>query len=112
MIGRRLGVQLFAVDSHMCAATVWDRSRRFTRRRRLWRQETAAHVVMSGERWIVLLIGLVVSSIVALAWWSGVLQWCASMGLPCSRFTAFAGAALLIWGAKFIGKLGRDHMIR
>ena len=89
----------------MIAATVWD----------LWKEVhiskaagaagmAAAHVVMTSERWIVLLIGTVVSFIVALGVVEWFLQWVRKHG-----FTVFAiyrillGVALLIWGAKYIG---------
>ena len=64
----------------------------------------AAHVVMNSERWIVLLIGTVVSFIVALGVVEWFLQWVRKHG-----FTVFAiyrillGVALLIWGAKYLG---------
>jgi undecaprenyl-diphosphatase len=60
-------------------------------------------VVMNSERWIVLLIGLVVSFIVAL----GVVEWFL-MWVRKHGFTIFAvwrillGGALLIWGAKLV----------
>jgi undecaprenyl-diphosphatase len=61
-------------------------------------------VTMNSERWIVLLIGLVVSFIVAL----GVVEWFL-MWVRRHGFTVFAiyrillGSALLIWGARIIG---------
>ncbi len=64
----------------------------------------APHVVMNSERWIVLLIGTVVSFIVALGVVEWFLAWVRRHG-----FTIFAiyrilfGIALLIWGARFIG---------
>ncbi len=64
----------------------------------------AAHVVMNPERWIVLLIGTVVSFIVAFGVVEWFLAWVRKHG-----FTLFAiyrillGTALLIWGAKYIG---------
>jgi undecaprenyl-diphosphatase len=63
-----------------------------------------AHVVMNQERWIVLIIGTVVSFIVALGVVEWFLFWVRKHG-----FTIFAiyrillGGALLIWGAKLIG---------
>lgn len=63
-----------------------------------------AHVVMTGERWIVLAIGFVVSFIVAL----GVVEWFL-MWVRKHGFTIFAiyriiiGIALLIWGGRIIG---------
>ena len=62
-----------------------------------------AQVTMNGERWIVLLIGFVVSFIVALGVVEWFLHWVRRHG-----FTMFAiyriilGGALLIWGTKFI----------
>jgi undecaprenyl-diphosphatase len=64
----------------------------------------SAEVVMSGERWIVLLIGLVVSFIVAYGVVEWFLYWVRKHG-----FTIFAiyrvglGGALLLWGSKFVG---------
>ncbi|HEY1208674.1 MAG TPA: undecaprenyl-diphosphate phosphatase [Terracidiphilus sp.] len=64
----------------------------------------AAHVVMTTENWIVLLIGFVVSFIVALGVVEWFLHWVRKHG-----FTIFAiyrillGLALLLWGAKYIG---------
>jgi undecaprenyl-diphosphatase len=64
----------------------------------------AAHVTMTSDRWVVLLIGLVVSFFVAL----GVVEWFL-MWVRRHGFTLFAiyrillGGALLIWGSKFIG---------
>ena len=64
----------------------------------------AAHVTMNSERWIVLLIGIAVSFIVAL----GVVEWFL-MWVRKHGFTVFAiyriilGIALLIWGAKYLG---------
>ena len=64
----------------------------------------AAHVVMNSERWIVLLIGLSVSFVVALGVVEWFLFWVRKHG-----FTIFAiyrillGGALLFWGAKYIG---------
>jgi undecaprenyl-diphosphatase len=66
--------------------------------------ETAAHVVMTGQRWIVLGIGFVVSFVVALVVVEWFLGWVRKHG-----FTVFAvyrillGIALLIWGSKIVG---------
>jgi len=63
----------------------------------------AGEVVMNSQRWIVLLIGLVVSFIVALGVVEWFLAWVRRHG-----FTIFAiyrilvGTALLIWGAKIV----------
>jgi undecaprenyl-diphosphatase len=64
----------------------------------------AAHVTMTGERWIVLAIGFVVSFVVAF----GVVEWFL-MWVRRHGFTIFAiyrillGIVMLIWGAKIIG---------
>jgi undecaprenyl-diphosphatase len=64
----------------------------------------AAHVTMNSERWIVLLIGTVVSFIVALGVVEWFLYWVRKHG-----FTMFAiyrillGGALLLWGARWFG---------
>lgn len=66
--------------------------------------DAAAHVTMTGERWIVLGIGFAVSFIVAL----GVVEWFL-MWVRKHGFTVFAvyriivGIVLLAWGAKLIG---------
>jgi undecaprenyl-diphosphatase len=66
--------------------------------------QAAAHVTMTGERWIVLAIGFVVSFIVAI----GVVEWFL-MWVRRHGFTVFAvyriivGIVLLIWGARLIG---------
>ena len=66
--------------------------------------QAAAHVAMTGERWIVLGIGFVVSFIVAYVVVEWFLMWVRRHG-----FTVFAvyriiiGILLLIWGARIIG---------
>jgi len=89
----------------MIAATGWDLLKEIRPHKAVEvAGAAAAHVTMSGERWIVLLIGAAVSFIVALAVVEWFLFWVRKHG-----FTMFAiyrillGAALLIWGAKFIG---------
>ena len=89
----------------MMAATCWDLLKEIhPSKAALAAGTAAAHVTMNSERWIVLLIGLVVSFIVAL----GVVEWFL-MWVRKHGFTMFAiyriilGVALLIWGAKFIG---------
>ncbi len=63
-----------------------------------------AHVAMNTDRWIVLIIGFVVSFIVAL----GVVEWFL-MWVRRHGFVVFAvyrillGAALLLWGSRYIG---------
>jgi undecaprenyl-diphosphatase len=82
----------------MMAATVWDLKKEV-----FPSHGVAAHVAMNTENWIVLLIGLVVSFIVALGVVEWFLHWVRRHG-----FTVFAvyriilGVVLLIWGTKFI----------
>lgn len=86
----------------MIAATGWDLIKEVHTSKAAG--AVAAHVVMNSERWIVLLIGTAVSFIVAL----GVVEWFL-MWVRKHGFTVFAiyrillGAALLIWGAKYLG---------
>ena len=86
----------------MIAATGWDLIKEVHSSKAAG--VATAHVVMNSERWIVLLIGIVVSFIVAF----GVVEWFL-MWVRKHGFTLFAiyrillGTALLIWGAKYIG---------
>jgi len=89
----------------MIAATGWDLLREIhPSRSAIAAGKATAHVAMNSERWIVLLIGIVVSFIVAL----GVVEWFL-MWVRKHGFTVFAiyrillGSALLIWGARMIG---------
>ena len=89
----------------MVAATCWDLLKELhPGKAALAAGTAAAHVTMNSERWIVLVIGLVVSFIVAL----GVVEWFL-MWVRKHGFTMFAiyrillGSALLLFGAKFIG---------
>jgi undecaprenyl-diphosphatase len=83
----------------MIAATVWDLKKEV-----FPSHGVAAHVAMNTNNWIVLAIGFVVSFIVA---W-GVVEWFL-FWVRKHGFTIFAvyrillGAALLLWGAKYIG---------
>ena len=86
----------------MIAATGWDLVKEVHHSKAAG--AVAAHVVMNPERWLVLLIGTVVSFIVAFGVVEWFLAWVRKHG-----FTLFAiyrillGTALLIWGAKYIG---------
>ncbi|MGA8781955.1 MAG: undecaprenyl-diphosphate phosphatase, partial [Terracidiphilus sp.] len=89
----------------MIAATGWDFLKEVhTSKAALAAGQAAAHVSMNSERWIVLIIGIVVSFVVALGVVEWFLAWVRKHG-----FTVFAiyrilvGIALLIWGAKIIG---------
>ena len=83
----------------MIAATGWDLIKEVHSS-----HGATAHVVMTADNWIVLLIGTAVSFIVALGVVEWFLFWVRKHG-----FTIFAiyrillGAALLIWGTKYIG---------
>jgi undecaprenyl-diphosphatase len=83
----------------MIAATLWDLLKELHPG-----HGAAAHVVMTTENWIVLIIGFVVSFIVALGVVEWFLYWVRKHG-----FTMFAiyriilGTALLLWGTKYIG---------
>ena len=83
----------------MIAATVWDLKKEV-----FPSGGGAAHVVMTGDNWIVLAIGFGVSFVVALGVVEWFLHWVRKHG-----FTLFAiyrillGSALLLWGAKYIG---------
>ena len=88
----------------MVAATGWDLVKEIHPRHAAAATAATAHVVMNSERWIVLLIGTAVSFIVAYGVVEWFLGWVRKHG-----FTVFAiyrillGAALLVWGAKYIG---------
>ena len=83
----------------MIAATIWDLKKEV-----FPSGGGTAHVVMTGDNWIVLAIGFGVSFIVALGVVEWFLFWVRKHG-----FTLFAiyrillGSALLIWGTKYIG---------
>ena len=83
----------------MIAATVWDLKKEV-----FPSHGVVAHVAMNTNNWIVLFIGFAVSFIVA---W-GVVEWFL-FWVRKHGFTIFAiyrillGAALLLWGAKYIG---------
>jgi len=83
----------------MIAATVWDLKKEV-----FPSDGGAAHVVMTGDNWIVLAIGFGVSFVVALGVVEWFLHWVRKHG-----FTLFAiyrillGSALLLWGTKYIG---------
>lgn len=88
----------------MFAATVWDLIKEIHPSKTAVAAGTAAHVVMSGERWIVLLIGLVVSFIVALGVVEWFLQWVRKHGFAMfAIYRILLGGVLLIWGRHFLG---------
>jgi undecaprenyl-diphosphatase len=83
----------------MIAATLWDLAKELHPA-----HGQAAQVVMTGDNWIVLIIGFAVSFIVALGVVEWFLFWVRKHG-----FTMFAiyrillGGALLLWGSKYLG---------
>jgi undecaprenyl-diphosphatase len=87
----------------MIAATGWDLIKEVHPSKSAGAAAATAHVVMNGERWLVLIIGIVVSFIVALGVVEWFLHWVRKHG-----FTVFAiyrillGITLLIWGARLI----------
>ena len=89
----------------MIAATGWDLIKEVHPSKSAGAAVATAHVVMNGERWLVLIIGTVVSFIVALGVVEWFLHWVRKHG-----FTVFAiyrillGGALLIWGARLIAR--------
>jgi len=63
-----------------------------------------AHVVMNGQRWIVLAIGFVISFIVAFGVVEWFLAWVRKHGFAIfAIYRIVVGTILLIWGAKLIG---------
>jgi undecaprenyl-diphosphatase len=89
----------------MIAATGWDLIKEVHPSKSANAAVATAHVVMNGERWVVLIIGIVVSFIVALGVVEWFLHWVRKHG-----FTVFAiyrillGITLLIWGARLIAR--------
>jgi undecaprenyl-diphosphatase len=89
----------------MIAATGWDLIKEVHPSKSASAAVATAHVVMNGERWLVLIIGIVVSFIVALGVVEWFLHWVRKHG-----FTVFAiyrillGITLLIWGARLIAR--------
>jgi undecaprenyl-diphosphatase len=89
----------------MIAATGWDLLKEIHKSKAAGAAgAAAAHVVMNSERWGVLVIGMVVSFVVALGVVEWFLFWVRKHG-----FTLFAiyrillGIALLIFGARLLG---------
>jgi undecaprenyl-diphosphatase len=88
----------------MLAATAYDLFKEVHGGKTAAAAGAAAHVTMTGERWMVLAIGFAVSFLVALGVVEWFLLWVRKHG-----FTVFAvyrivvGVILLIWGARLIG---------
>lgn len=87
----------------MLAATAYDLLKEIHPSKANAAAMATAHVVMNGERWMVLIIGFVVSFIVAWVVVEWFLAWVRKHG-----FTVFAvyrillGIALLIWGSRIV----------
>jgi undecaprenyl-diphosphatase len=87
----------------MFAATCWDLFKEIHPSKAAVAAGLAPHVVMSGERWIVLIIGMVVSFIVALGVVEWFLQWVRKHGFALfALYRIILGIALLVWGARFV----------
>jgi undecaprenyl-diphosphatase len=87
----------------MFAATCWDLLKEIHPSKAVLAAGTASQVVMTSERWIVLLIGLVVSFIVALGVVEWFLQWVRRHGFAMfALYRILLGMALLLWGARFV----------
>jgi len=88
----------------MIAATGWDLVKEVYGKAAKAGVPASAHVVMSPERWTVLLIGTVVSFIVALGVVEWFLYWVRRHGfIPFAVYRILLGGWLLFWGAKYIG---------
>jgi undecaprenyl-diphosphatase len=87
----------------MFAATCWDLLKEIHPSKSTIAAGLAPHVVMDSQRWIVLLIGLVVSFIVALGVVEWFLQWVRKHGFALfALYRILLGTALLIWGARLM----------
>ncbi len=88
----------------MFAATVWDFVKEIHPSTTAIAEGLAPHVVMNSERWFVLIIGLVVSFIVALGVVEWFLQWVRRHGFALfALYRILLGIALLIFGSRLIG---------
>jgi undecaprenyl-diphosphatase len=89
----------------MIAATGWDLLHEIHKSKAAGAAGVAtAQVVMNQQRWIVLIIGTVVSFIVALGVVEWFLHWVRKHGfVPFAIYRILAGGWLLFWGAKMIG---------
>ena len=88
----------------MIAATGWDLIKEIHPSKAALAAGAVAHVQMNSERWIVLIIGIVVSFIVALGVVEWFLQWVRRHGFAWfAIYRIILGAALLLWGTKYLG---------
>jgi undecaprenyl-diphosphatase len=87
----------------MFAATLWDLLKELHPSKAALAAGIAAHVDMSSTRWMVLIIGAVVSFIVALGVVEWFLFWVRKHGLVIfALYRILLGGALLLFGAKYI----------
>jgi undecaprenyl-diphosphatase len=87
----------------MFAATIWDLLKELHPSKAALAAGIATHVDMNSNRWIVLLIGAVVSFIVALGVVEWFLFWVRRHGLVMfALYRILLGGALLLFGAKYI----------
>jgi undecaprenyl-diphosphatase len=89
----------------MMAATCWDLAKELHPSKAAEAAGVAAaHVTMNSERWIILVIGMVVSFVVALGVVEWFLHWVRKHGFVMfAVYRILLGTALLIFGARFIG---------
>jgi undecaprenyl-diphosphatase len=89
----------------MIAATCWDLAKELHPSKAAQAAGVAAaHVTMNSERWIVLVIGLVVSFFVALGVVEWFLFWVRKHGFVMfAVYRILLGVALLVFGAKYLG---------
>jgi undecaprenyl-diphosphatase len=88
----------------MFAATVWDFLKEIHPSKTAVAEGLAPHVVMNSERWFVLIIGLVVSFIVALGVVEWFLQWVRRHGFALfALYRILLGIALLVFGSRLVG---------
>jgi undecaprenyl-diphosphatase len=87
----------------MFAATCWDLLKELHPSKTVVAEGLAPHVVMDSQRWIILLIGMVISFIVALGVVEWFLQWVRRHGFALfALYRIVLGIALLIWGARIV----------
>lgn len=88
----------------MLAATAYDLLKEIHPSKAALAAGQAAHVVMSGERWIVLGVGFVVSFIVALGVVEWFLMWVRKHGFAIfAVYRIILGILLLIFGSRLTG---------
>jgi undecaprenyl-diphosphatase len=90
----------------MVAATLWDLAKELHPSKAVLEAGLATHVEMTGERWIVLLIGTAVSFIVALGVVEWFLHWVRKHGLVIfALYRIVLGVVLLVFGARIVAMM-------